>query len=204
VSSVEIERPAPVPNVQDAARGIAASLEGVLLARAATTLYEAGGAQMLGAGTQAALRVAAEGAGVNVMGAGAALFLREGAKQVARNAGRQVAVSAGKQILKGATRAAGLGLAIDGAFATYEAVRAVRAGDMTKPMAFQHVGKEAVSGALATAAGTLACVGLIALTGPISIPAAVVCGAGASLGAKTVLRKWIDRRLARRAKPEEE
>jgi hypothetical protein len=193
-NSVTIERPAPLPNIHDAARGIAAAREGVALARAAASLYEAGGREILGISAQAALRGAAEKAAGNVLGAGATTLLREGAEQVAKSTAREVMKSAGRQIAKGLGKAAGLGFVIDGGIAAFEAVRAVRRGDMTRPEAIEHVGKEAVSGAVATAAGTLACVGLVALTGPLSMPALVVCGAGASLGTKTVLRRWMKRK----------
>lgn len=193
-TSVTIERPAPLPNLHDAARGMAAAREGVMLAKAAASLYEAGGRQILGVSAQAALRGAAERAAGNVLGEGATTLLREGAKQVVKTTSREVAKSAARQIMKGVGKAAGLGFAIDGAIATFEAVRAVRRGEMTKPKAIEHVGKEAASGAIATAAGTLACVGLVALTGPVSMPALVVCGAGASLGAKHVLRRWMNKK----------
>jgi hypothetical protein len=182
-----------MPSLQDAARGVVAAREGVSLARAALALYRAGGEKLLGSATQAAIRATAETASGNVLGKGVTMLLRDGATHIAKTAPRETAKGVGKAILRGVGGAAFFGLAIDGAFATYEAVRDVRAGRMTKQKAFEHVGKEAATGALAAAAGTLACVGLVAVTGPLSVPALVVCGAGASFGAKTMLRRWTHR-----------
>ncbi len=192
-TTVTFERPLGLPSWEDAVRGMAAAREGVALARAAAALYEAGGSAVLTPSLQAAVRTSAERVAGNVLGEGATMIARDAGAKLLGGVGSAVVRSAGKQILKGTGKAAGIGFAIDGAFAAYDAVRALRAGEITRKQAFAHVGKEAATGALATAAGTLACVGLVALTGPLSIPALVVCGAGASLGAKTALRRWVKR-----------
>ena len=178
------------PTLQDAARGVVAAREGVSLTRAALALYRAGGAKVLGPATQAAIRSAAETASGNALGSCVATLLRDGATHIAKTAPRETAKGVGRALLRGVGGAAVFGLAIDGAFATYDAVRGVRAGRMTRQRAIEHVGKEAATGALAAAAGTLACVGLVAVAGPVSVPALVVCGAGASFGAKAMLRRW--------------
>ncbi len=193
MSTVTIERPLGLPSWEDAVRGMAAAREGVVLARAAASLYEAGGSSVLTSGAQAAIRTAAERAAGNVLGEGATLLARDAGSKLLGGVGAAVVRSAGKQILKGAGKAAGVGFAIDGAFAAWDAMKALRAGEITRAQAIEHVGKEAATGAIATAAGTLACVGLVALTGPLSLPALVVCGTGASLGAKTALRRWVKR-----------
>jgi hypothetical protein len=175
---------------------VAAAWEGVVLFPAAATLYEAGGNAVLTLGAQSALRTAAERVASGALGEGvrSVTSLAQGAAgELAGAAAREFVKSAGREIAKGVGKAAGLGFAIDGAFAAFEAVRAVRAGEMTRPAALEHVGKEAATGALATAAGTLACVGLVALTGPLAVPALIVCGAGASLGAKSALRRFVAR-----------
>lgn len=182
-----------VPSLQDAARGVVAAREGVSLTQAALALYRAGGAKLLGPATQAAIRGAAETASGNALGKGVTALLRDGATQIAKTAPRETARGVGRALLRGVGGAAFFGLAVDGAFATYEAVRDVRAGRMTRQRALEHVGKEAATGAVAAAAGTLACVGLVAMTGPVSVPALVVCGAGASFGAKVMLRRWTHR-----------
>ncbi|HEY8076475.1 MAG TPA: hypothetical protein VIF62_20260 [Labilithrix sp.] len=192
-NAVTVDRPLGLPSWEDAVRGVAAAREAVALSRAAASLYEAGGSAVLTSGTQAAIRTAAERAAGNVLGEGATLLARDAGTKLLGGVGATVVRSAGKQILKGAGKAAGIGFAIDGAFAAWDAVRAVRAGEITRRQAIEHVAKEGATGAIATAAGTLACVGLVALTGPLSVPALVVCGAGASLGAKTALRRWVKR-----------
>ena len=98
--------------------------------------------------------------------------------------------AAGKEILKGASKAAGLGLVIDGAVASVEAVVAVRSGSMDRKSAAEYVAKEAATGAVATGAGVLLGAGLVALTGGVAAPVVFAVGAIGSIGTKRLLRRF--------------
>ena len=78
---------------------------------------------------------------------------------------------------------------MDGGWALVQAVRGVRAGQMTRRDAAMHVAREAGTGAAATAAGTAAAALLVAMTGGIATPAVFVVAAAASIGAKMGLTR---------------
>ena len=166
-------------------------------------LFEAGGKLLLDEGTKALVRNAAE------RGAEGALALAVGplvgparlladrpaamlthAGRAARTAAPLAARAAAKQILKGAGKAAGVGLVVDGAVASVEAVVAVRNGSMDRKTATGYVAREAATGAVATGAGVLLGAGLVALTGGIAAPVVFAVGALGSMGTKRLLRRF--------------
>ncbi len=166
------------------------------------TLFEAGGKLLLDEGAKSALRRAAE------KGAESALALAAGpligpatalakkpigmlahAGKAARTVAPHAARTAGKEILKGAGKAAGVGLLIDGAVAGVEAAVAVRNGSMDRKGAATYVAKEAATGAVATGAGVLLGAGLVALTGGMAAPVVFAVGALGSIGTKKLLRR---------------
>lgn len=110
---------------------------------------------------------------------------------VGGKASRRLALSATSNILKGATKAAGVGLVVDGVIGGIEATRAYRKGEMTKREAAAHVAKEAATGAVATGMGVAVAAGLVAVTGGLASPLVFAVGAGASMGAKRLLRRWV-------------
>lgn len=104
--------------------------------------------------------------------------------------GRHAVRLAGKEVLKGAGKAAGIGLVIDGAVASIHAVGSVRDGSMDKKKAVTYVAKEAATGAVATGAGVLLGAGLVALTGGAAAPVVFAVGALGSIGTKRALSRW--------------
>ncbi|MGD0528716.1 MAG: hypothetical protein ABSE49_26505, partial [Polyangiaceae bacterium] len=92
--------------------------------------------------------------------------------------------------------AAAMGAFVDGGWATVEAVKGVRAGEMTQKQAAVHVAREAGTGALATAAGTATAALLVAVTGGIAAPALFAVAAVTSIGAKMGLDAWLRMRAA--------
>jgi hypothetical protein len=115
--------------------------------------------------------------------------LLSNASKAVRSAAPIAARAAGKQILKGAGKAAGIGLVIDGALASVEAVSAVRGGAMDRKQAVTYVATEAATGAVATGAGVLLGAGLVALTGGIAAPVVFATSALGAIGAKRLLRR---------------
>lgn len=113
-----------------------------------------------------------------------------GSSGAARVVGKTALRFAGKEVLKSAGRAAGIGLAIDGAFAGIEAIVAVRNGTMDRKEATRHVVTEAATGAVATGAGVLLGAGLVALTGGVAAPVVFAVGALGSIGTKRILSRF--------------
>ena len=206
VAAVSVMGAAAEPRtVGQALRSVIAGGAAAHLITSSVTLFEAGGKLLLDEGARSALRSAAE------KGAESALALAAGpllgpatvlakkpigmlahagstAKAIAPHAVR----AAGKEILKGAGKAAGVGLLIDGAVASVEAVAAVRNGSMDRRNAATYVAKEAATGAGATGAGVLLGAGLVALTGGMAAPVVFAVGARGSLGTKKLLRRFTD------------
>jgi hypothetical protein len=182
---------------RDALRGSVAGAQGTAARGAAQVLFEAGGRTVLPAPMQSALRSAVERQASQVLvGSG---LLETTASATARaiegGAGRalvaQTTRAAGRQIARTVGGAAGAGALVDGGWALIHAVRRVRGGTMTRREAAGHVVREASTGAAATAAGTLAAVLLVAVTGGVAAPAVFLVGAAASVGAKAGLDRWF-------------
>jgi hypothetical protein len=137
-----------------------------------------------------ALSGAASGAG-----SGVALGAAEAASTSLASTGfvasRQLAMTASKQILKGAGKAAGVGLVVDGVFGGIQAASAYRKGEMTGRQAAVHVVREASTGAVATGFGVAVAAGLVAVTGGLGAPVVFAVGAGSSIGAKQLLRRLV-------------
>lgn len=187
---------------RDALRGSIAGTRGAAARGAAQALFEAGGRSVLPEAVQGAVRSAVERqaslalAGVGLLESGAATT----ARAIEGGAGRamvlQTTRAAGRQILRGVGAAAGAGALLDGGWALVQAVRRVRGGTMTRREAAGYVVREASTGAAATAAGTLAAVALVAMTGGVAAPAVFLVGAAASVGAKAGLDQWLHARGA--------
>lgn len=172
------------------------------LIASSVALFEAGGKHLLDEGTKSLLRSAAE------RGAEGALALASGplvgpagllaktpvrmlanAGKAARTVAPTAARVAGKELLKGAGRAAGIGLVIDGALAGVEAAIAVSHGSMDRKDALTYVAKEAATGAVAIGAGALLGASLVVLTGSAATPVVFAVGALGAIGTKRVLRR---------------
>ncbi len=196
-------------SVGDALRAVIAGSGAANVIASSMALFEAGGKLLLDEGTRNIVRSAAErgaesalqlAAGPLLGPAHAALkkpiaMLASGSK-AARTLGPAVARTAGKEILKGASKAAGIGLLIDGAVAGVEAVVAVRNGTLDKKSAATYVATEAATGALATGAGVLLGASLVALTGGVATPVVFAVGALGSIGTKRALRRFTEKRGA--------
>jgi hypothetical protein len=141
-----------------------------------------------------ALSGAASGAGSGAT-SGVALGAAEAASTSLASTGfvasRQLAMTASKQILKGAGKAAGVGLVVDGVFGGIQAASAYRKGEMTGRQAAVHVVREASTGAVATGFGVAVAAGLVAVTGGLGAPVVFAVGAGSSIGAKQLLRRLV-------------
>lgn len=189
-------------SIGDALRAVIAGGGAARVLSSSVALFEAGGKLLLDEGTRSAVRSVAE------RGAESALALAAGpllgptsllakkpiamlsnAGKAARTIGPVVARSAGKELLKGAGRAAGIGLMIDGAVAGVEAAVAVHRGEMEKKEAVTYVAKEAATGAVATGAGVLLGASLVVLTGGVAAPVVFAVGALGSIGTKRLLRR---------------
>lgn len=190
----------------DALRAVVAGTGAARAIASSIALFEAGGKLVLDEGTKSVLRGAAErGAesalafaagpllGPATMLAKRPIGLLANAGKAARTAAPLAARAAGKEILKGAGKAAGIGLVIDGAVASVEAVVAVRDGAMDRPSAVKYVAKEAATGAVAAGAGVLVGAGLVALTGGAAAPVVFAVGALGSIGTKRLLRRFTTR-----------
>jgi hypothetical protein len=192
--------------VGDALRAVLAGGGAARVIAASAALFEAGGKNLLDEATKNALRGAAE------RGAQSALALAAGpllgpasvlarrpiamlsnAGKAAREVGPVAARAAGRQLFKTATKAAGVGLVIDGAVAGVEAVIAVRNGSMDRAGAARYVATEAATGAVATGAGVLVGASLVALTGGVAAPVVFAAGALGCIAAKHALRRAFDR-----------
>ena len=176
----------------DALRASIAGSKAVAVKAAAQALFEAGGKKVLPETVQRAVRGAVEREASRLLSAvGMAEKALEGT--AARAAAVQGARAAGRQMLRGVAASAGAGALVDGGWALVQAVRGVRAGQMTHRDAARHVAREAGTGAAATAAGTAAAAMLVAMTGGIATPAVFVVAAAASIGAKMGLDAWMAR-----------
>lgn len=165
-------------------------------------LFEAGGKRLLDEGAKTALRRAAEHSaeGALALAAGPLLGPTQAVLKkpiamlahtgkAARAIGPTAARVAGKEILKGAGKAAGIGLVIDGAVAGVEAVVAMRDGSMNRKEAATYVATEAATGAVSTGAGVLLGAGLVVLAGGIAAPVVFAVGALGAIGTKSLLRR---------------
>jgi hypothetical protein len=209
-----IDAPLDQSRFRDGLRAVIAGGGAARLIETSAALFEAGGKHVLTEGAQKIVRdVAAKGAKQvlavatePLVGAAAeaatkpiAALATSGvvptlgrASRVSRFAGlgKHAARLAGKEVLKGAGKAAGIGLVIDGAVASIEVVGSVRDGTMDKKKALTYVAKEAATGAVATGAGVLLGAGLVALTGGAAAPVVFAVGAIGSIGTKRVLSRW--------------
>lgn len=188
--------------VGDTLRAVVAGSGAARVIASSVTLFEAGGKLLLDEGAKSALRSAAERGAESALAfaAGPLLGPTQSLMQkpiavlantgkAARAVGPAVARLAGKEILRGAGKAAGLGLVIDGAFAGVEAVVAVRSGAMDGKSAAKYVATEAATGAVATGAGVLAGASLVVLTGGVAAPVVFAVAALGSIGTKHLLRR---------------
>jgi hypothetical protein len=188
--------------VADALRAVAAGSGATRVMASSVALFEAGGKVLLTEGTRNLVRSAAEKSAERAFAvaagpllgpvttfAKAPIRLLTGGGKLARSTAPVVARVAGKEILKGATKAAGIGLVLDGAIAGVEAIGAVRDGSLDRREAAKYVVKEAATGAVATGAGVLLGAGLVALTGGVAAPVVFAVAAVGSIGAKHWLRR---------------
>jgi hypothetical protein len=218
-ASAQSSDPAVV-NIADSLRAALAGGEAAKLLASSAALFEAGGKHVLSEGAKRAVREVAERGATRAIAmttgpilesagslaakpiiamttkAGVALGVKSSAaatasSAIAKSAGKEAMRMAGKQVLKGAGKAAGIGFVLDGAFASVEAVIAVRNGSSDKKTAALHVAKEATTGAIATGAGVLLGAGLVALTGGIAAPVVFAVGALGSIGTKRLLRRVV-------------
>lgn len=194
------ETTADAQTMGSALRAVIAGGGAARVIESSVALFEAGGKLLLDEGTKRVIRTAAE------RGAESALAFATGpllgpsamlAKQpvalltkAARRVGPLAARTAGKEVLKGAGKAAGIGLLIDGALAGVDAVSAVRNGSMDRRGAITYVAKEAATGAVSTGAGVLLGAGLVALTGGAAAPVVFAVGALGAIGTKRLLRRF--------------
>jgi hypothetical protein len=207
VAAASIMEAATEPrSVGNALRSVIAGSGAAHVIASSVTLFEAGGKLVLDEASRSALRRAAEKGAESALALAAGPLLGPatllakkpigmlaGASKAARVAAPLAARTAGKEILKGAGKAAGIGLLIDGAVASVEAAVAVRNGAMDRKSAATYVAKEAATGALATGAGVLLGAGLVAVTGGVAAPVVFAVGALGSIGAKRVLRRLTTR-----------
>ncbi len=185
----------------DTLRAAVAGASATKILTSATMLFEAGGKYVLAAETRGLLKAAAERGATKALAAASPLLARTPATMApalpsaATGAARAVAVSgraaaiAGREVLRGAGKAAGIGFAIDGAFAGIEALIAHREGKMDASQAARHVAREATTGAIATGAGVLAGATLVAVTGGIAAPVLYAVSAVSAIATKRALRK---------------
>ncbi len=186
-------------SIGDALRAMIAGGRAAHVLSSSLSLFEAGGRALVSESTQACIRTLAERGAERALGVATrpllgATMLPPGtlgtAVEAARSAAPLAARAAAKELLKGAGKAGGLGLVIDGAVASLEAAVAVRSGAMDRRTAAIHVAAEAATGAASTAAGVLLGAGLVALTGGIGAPVVFALGAIGAIGAKQLLRRY--------------
>jgi hypothetical protein len=183
----------------DALRAVIAGGEAAKLVSSATALFEAGGRHLLGEGTRKLIREAAERGATSAMAVAIPPVLAPAAAAASKHAaeivpralatGGRAASLAAREVLRGTGKAAGIGFAIDGAVAGFEAIVAHRAGTMSGKQAAKHVAREASTGALATGAGVLVGAGLVAVTGGIATPVVFAVSAVSAIAAKRALRR---------------
>jgi hypothetical protein len=189
----------PASSIEQTVHAAIAGLRAVKLIDASVLLFQAGGNRVLTESAKHVLRKAAEGSAARVMttaaevlgpsvAASAKQLAQTSAKQAAAAVGKEAAKAAGREILKGAGKAVGVGFVVDGAIASVEAIRAYRAGTMTRKAAIRHVATEAATGAIATGAGVALGVAFVALTGGIAAPVIFGVAAAGTISAKRALR----------------
>lgn len=207
VSEKDVEAAAKDPrSFSDALRAVIAGGGAAKAIGAAGALFEAGGKLVLNESAKHTLRSAAEKGAESALALAAGpllgaatemakkpvTLLASGAKS-ARAIAPVAAKAAGKELLKGAGKAASIGLVVDGAVAGVEAIAAVRSGEMNRGDAALYVAKEAATGAVATGAGVLIGAGLVALTGGVAAPVVFAVGALGSVGTKRLLRRFVQK-----------
>jgi hypothetical protein len=181
---------------------------------AAQALYEAGGKRLLGESLQAGVqRICTRGA-LDTITVLAPTLLVEGAASAAAASAAASAIppglraltvatgtaavhtarAAGAQVLRGALRAGGVGLVIDGALGAVSGLWAYRRGSMTGKQVCMHTVTEAGTGAVSTATGVALAAGVIALTGALAAPTVLAIGAGGALATKLGLTRLLRRR----------
>jgi len=182
---------------------------------AAQALYEAGGKRLLHEGLQAGVQRLCTRASLETMTVLAPTLLASGvASGVAESvaaavppglraltvatgaAAVQTVRAASAQVLRGALRAGGVGLVIDGAIGAVSGLWAYRRGTMTGKQACMHTVREAGTGAVATATGVALAAGVIALTGTLAAPTVLAIGAGGALASKLGLTRLLRRKGA--------
>lgn len=199
----KIEEPVSPRSVTDALRAVIAGGGAAKVLASSAALFEAGGKLLLDEATRSAVRGVAERSAESALAlatgpllgpvtvlAKKPIGMLSNVNKAARAAGPVVARAASREVLKGAGRAAGIGLLIDGAVASVEAAVAVRRGTMERDAAVKYVATEAATGAVATGAGVLLGAGLVVLTGGVATPVVFAVGALGSIGAKRLLRRF--------------
>ncbi len=194
---------------RDLARSAIAGTGAVAVQTAAEALFHRGGERLLSHAAKRALRgvVIESSAGAlelatpTLLGRIARVVGDEAARELTRRGGRllagRAARSAAHEVLHVAVRAGGLALAFDAAFGINEGISRYRKGEATAREACVHAAKEAATGAFATAAGVALGAGLVAVTGPVSVPVMFAVGAGGSILAKVGIDRVVARREAR-------
>jgi len=177
---------------------------------AAQALYEAGGKRLLSDGVQAGVRRICTRGALDTITVLAPTLLVAGAAEAGMSAtpglraltlsvgtaATQTARAAGAQVLRGALRAGGVGLVLDGAFGAVAGLRAYRRGAMSGREVCVHTVTEAGTGAVSTATGVALAAGVIALTGALAAPTVLAIGAGGALATKLGLTRLLRRRPA--------
>ena len=174
---------------------------------AAQTLYAAGGRRLLHTGVQAGVQRLCTRGALDTVTLLAPTLLIEGAAEATAaavpsallavaSATAQTARAAAGQVLRGALRAGGVGLVIDGAVGAASGLWAYRRGAMTGKQACVHTATEASTGAVSTATGVALAAGVIALTGGLAAPTVLAIGAGGALATKLGLNRLLQRRPA--------
>jgi hypothetical protein len=187
-------------SVADALDAVIAGGRAAQIMSLSVSLFEAGGKSLLREGTRALVRSVAERRAQDAFGYAVGPLLGptslastssmlSAAVDTAASAAPLAARMAAKEVLKGAGRAGGFGLVVDGAVASLDAVVAIRDGSMDKKSASLHVMKEAATGALATGAGVLLGAGMVALTGGAAGTLVFAIGAFGAMGTKGLLRR---------------
>lgn len=190
--------------VGDAIRSVIAGSDATKVLASSMALFEAGGKHLLDEGTKSMVKSAVSRGAESALAIAAGpllgpvtamankpMGLLASTGTTLRAVAPVAAKTAGKAVLKGAGRAAGMGLVLDGAVASVEALIAVRNGAMDRKGAMSYIAKEAATGAVATGAGVLVGASLVALTGGVAAPVVFAVAALGSLGTKRALRRLI-------------
>ena len=175
---------------------------------AAQALYVAGGQRLLHAGVQAGVQRLCTRGALDTVTLLAPTLLIAGAAEASSaaavpstllavaSATAQTARAAAGQVLRGALRAGGIGLVVDGAVGAVSGLWAYHRGAMTGKQACVHTATEAGTGAVSTATGVALAAGVIALTGGLAAPTVLAIGAGGALATKLGLTRLLQRRPA--------